>query len=101
MVVVRNGQLVLVAAAEHFQLAIDYDGGIASSLRPVLGTPAVRMDPRRTFGQPAVRNVRTAVMAEDFRAGTSRENLSELYDLSSAQVDEALRFELILGDRAA
>jgi len=41
-------------------------------------------------------------LAEDFRAGASREELVDLYDLTPAQVDQALRFELIAGsDRAA
>ncbi len=41
-------------------------------------------------------------LAEDFRAGASRQELVDLYDLTPAQVDQALRFELIAGsDRAA
>ena len=60
------------------------------------------MDPARTFGQPAIRNVRTDVLAEDYRAGSSREELADLYELTPAQVDAAIRFELIAGsDRAA
>jgi uncharacterized protein (DUF433 family) len=60
------------------------------------------MDPRRAFGQPAVRNVKTEVLAEEFRAGTGREELADLYDLELGQVDDALRFELIAAvDRAA
>jgi len=39
--------------------------------------------------------VRTDVLAEDFRAGADREELSGLYELSPDQVDQALRFELI------
>jgi uncharacterized protein (DUF433 family) len=49
-----------------------------------------------------VRNVRTDALAEDYRAGTGREDLADLYDLSPEQVDEAIRFELIAGaERAA
>ena len=60
------------------------------------------MDPRHSFGQPAIRNVRTESLAEDFRAGASREELADLYDLSAGQVDEAIRFELIArSERAA
>ena len=55
------------------------------------------MDPSRAFGQPAIRNVRTDSLAEDYRAGTSAEELAGLYDLSVKQVDEALRYELIIG----
>ena len=59
------------------------------------------MDPTRTFGQPAIRNVRTDILAEDYRAGTAREELADLYDLTTEQVDEAIRFELIAGSERA
>lgn len=102
LVVVRNGQLVLVDAAERFRSVVEYDEGVVTRLKPDARTPGVVMDPRRSFGQPAIRNVRTDSLAEDFRAGTSREEIADLYDLSLAQVDEALRFELIAGhERAA
>ena len=64
-------------------------------------TPEVVMDPSRAFGQPAVRNVRTESLAEDYRAGTSRDELADLYDLTPDQVDEAIRFELIAGSERA
>lgn len=97
LVVIRNGQLVLAESAERFSSAVEYDGDIAGRLTPEVRTPDVSMDPRRSFGQPSVRNVRTESLAEDFRAGTTREDLADLYDLSPAQVDEAIRFELIAG----
>lgn len=102
LVVVRDGQFLLTNAAERFRSAVEYDGEVAGLLRPDMRTPDVIMDPRRAFGQPAVRNVRTESLAEDYRAGTSREELSDLYDLTLGQVDEAIRFELIAGaERAA
>lgn len=101
LVVVRNGQLVLVDAAERFRSAVDYAGDVVARLKPDPRTPGVVMDPRHSFGQPAVRNVRTEVLAEDIRAGTTREDLAELYDLAPQQVDEAIRFELIAGNRPA
>jgi uncharacterized protein (DUF433 family) len=102
LVVVRNGQLVLTDRAERFQSAVEYDGQVAGRLKPQPVTPEVVMDPLRTFGQPAVRSVRTESLAEDYRAGATSAELADLYDLSPAQVDQAIRFELILGnDRAA
>lgn len=100
-VVVRNGQAMLAAATKRFSEAVEYDDGVVARLNPSLRTPGVVMDPARAFGQPAVRNVRTDALAEDYRAGTSREELAELYDLSPAQVDEAIRFELIAGTEHA
>jgi len=99
LVVVRNGQLVLADTAERFRSAVEYDGGVAGRLKLDPRTPEVVMDPRRAFGQPAVRNVRTDALAEDYRAGTSREDLADLYDLSAEQVEAAIRFELIAGSR--
>jgi uncharacterized protein (DUF433 family) len=59
------------------------------------------MDPRQAFGQPAIRNVRTEALAADYRAGTSRDELSDPYDLTPEQVDAAPRFELIAGSERA
>lgn len=97
LVVVRDGQYVLTEAAARFHSSVEYDDNVAALLRPDPRTPDVVMDPRRAFGQPALRSVRTESLAEDYRAGTSREDLSDLYDLSLNQVDEAIRFELIAG----
>ncbi|NYE71799.1 DUF433 domain-containing protein [Microlunatus parietis] len=101
LVVVRNGQLVLTETTERFRSAVEYDTDVVIRLRPDLRTPGVMIDPSRSFGQPAIRNVRTESLAEDFRAGTSREELADLYDLTATQIDEALRFELIAGSGRA
>lgn len=103
LVVVRSGQLMLTDEAERFRGAVEYDTkGAAKLLRPQPVTPAVVMNPQHAFGQPAIRNVRTDTIAEEYRAGTSREELADLYDLTTNQVDEAIRFELIAGrERAA
>ncbi|MGN6126896.1 MAG: DUF433 domain-containing protein [Humibacter sp.] len=102
LVVVRNGQVMLAQATERFRQAVHYEGGVVTRLSPDVRTPEVVMDPARAFGQPAVRNVRSDALAEDFRAGSSREALADLYDLTPSQVDEAIRFELIASrERAA
>lgn len=56
-VVVRNGQLLLAAGTERFRNSAEYDGGVVTVLRPSVATPDVVMDPQRSFGQPALRNV--------------------------------------------
>lgn len=101
LVVVRNGQLVLTAPAEQFQSAVGYVDDVVAHLKPDVRTPDVVMDPRRAFGQPAIRGVKTEALAEDYRAGTGRDALADLYDLSLEQVDEAIRFELIAGSERA
>ena len=54
----------------------------------------VRIDPLRQTGQPVVRSVPTAVLAEGFRAGEIVEVLADLYDLGVGQVLQAIRFEM-------
>jgi uncharacterized protein (DUF433 family) len=95
LVVVRNGQLVLTDGAERFTDALNFTEDIASALRPRPETPEVRMDPAKAFGQPAVRSVRTDVVAEAYRAGEPRDSIAALFDLSLDQVEQALRYEMI------
>ncbi|MFT4165502.1 MAG: DUF433 domain-containing protein [Microlunatus sp.] len=101
LVVVRSGQLVLADPAERFHSVVEYADDVVARLKPDARTPDVVMDPRRAFGRPAIRGVRTESLAEDYRAGTSRDELVDLYDLTPDQVDEALRFELIAGSERA
>ncbi len=95
LVVVRNGQLMLDLRAQRFRDAATYQDGVVVALRPAGRTPEIVMDPRRSFGQPSIRSVRTDVLAEDFRAGGSLETLADLYDLEISQVDQAIRYEMI------
>jgi len=94
-VVIRNDQLMLDLRAQRFRDAVTYEAGVAVTLCPAERTPQVRMDPRRSFGQPSVRGVRTDVLAEDYRAGETLESLADLYDLELTQVDQAIRYEMI------
>lgn len=98
LVVVRDDQYLLTDGAERFRAAVDYDErGEVRRLRPVARTPEVMMDPAHAFGQPAIRNVRTEVLAEEYRAGSTRDEIADLYELPPADVDAALRFEMIAG----
>ena len=96
-VVVRSNQAMLDIRAERFTDSVTYDDGIAIALRPSDRTPSVAIDPTRSFGQPSVRGVRTEVLAEDYRSGESLDSLADLYELPIEQVEEAIRFELMVG----
>lgn len=100
-VVVRSGQLILAAPTERFFSSVDYTDDVASAIRAHADAPGVVMDPHHAFGQPAVRNVRTDSLAEEFRAGSSYEELVDLYDLTSEQVQAAIRFEMIASHEIA
>lgn len=95
LVVIRSGQLVLADPTERFFAAVEYTDGVASHMQAHISAPGVVMNPNRAFGQPAVRSVRTDVLGENFRAGSSYEELADLYDLTIEQVQAAIRFELI------
>lgn len=56
----------------------------------------VTLAPLHQYGRPVVRAVPTDVVAEQFRAGESTETIADLFDLTAAQVEQALRFELTL-----
>lgn len=95
-VVVRSGQLVLASPAQAFADRAEFTGELrqVSGLRTAADTPDVRIDPLRQAGQPVVRSVPTAVLAEGFRAGESVPVLADLYELDQDQVLQAIRFEM-------
>jgi uncharacterized protein (DUF433 family) len=96
LVVVRSGQLVLADPAQAFADRAEFtgEGRTVTGLRTQPDTPDVRIDPLRQSGQPVVRSVPTAVLAEGFRAGASVAELADLYDLGPDQVIQAIRFEM-------
>ena len=53
----------------------------------------VEIDPLRAFGEPVVRGVETAVIAELVRAGDPVEMVADLYDLEVSQVQAAVDYE--------
>jgi uncharacterized protein (DUF433 family) len=96
LVVVRSGQLVLADPAQMFADRAEFTGTdrVVTGLRTEADTPDVRIDPLRQTGQPVVRSVPTAVLAEGFRAGESVDGLADLYDLSADQILQAIRYEM-------
>jgi uncharacterized protein (DUF433 family) len=53
----------------------------------------VVVDPLRQFGDPVVRSVPTAVLAEQHRAGDSIRFIADGYMLSEEQVTQAIEYE--------
>ena len=100
LVEVRTGQIVgWSEPADAFRRSVDWSGAGGDAqptrLRPVAAIEDVVIDPLRGFGEPVVRSVRTEVIAELVRAGDSPETIAELYELPRAQVDAAVRYELV------
>ena len=101
LVVVRNGQLMLSDGTEHFVESVKFEEGVVRLIRPDRRFDQVVFDPLRQFGEPIVRNIQTAIVAEQYRAGDSIELIADLNDLSTEQVEQAIRYELGGSMRAA
>lgn len=107
LVVVRTGQAVLdwSPAAEAFRRSIEWthdgNGRQPRLIHPDVDLDRVQIDPLRGFGEPVVRNVRTEIIVELFRAGESPEGISETYELDREAVLQALRYEFRRANGAA
>jgi uncharacterized protein (DUF433 family) len=99
LVVVRSGQAMMSVPVKSFVGDLRYVGDAdreVNSVVPVQFGGLVTLDPLHQYGRPVVRAVPTEVVAEQFRAGESTEMIADLFDLTVAQVEQALRFELNL-----
>ena len=97
----RNGQLVLTLPTDRFVRSVEWDeAGIARRMHPLPELDHVVLDPLRQFGEPVVRSVPTAVIAEQVRAGDRIAMIAELYELSEDEVEQAIRYELLRGREA-
>jgi uncharacterized protein (DUF433 family) len=93
LVVYRSGQLVLSIPAQEFERSVDFANGVVARFRPDPKLPEVVVDPLRQFGDPVVRSVPTAVIAEQHRAGDSIPFIADGYMLSEEQVRQAIAYE--------
>ena len=71
----------------------DYEFGLALTWHPVGKDSSVTIDPRMSFGDPAVGGVPTWVIKGRWEAGESLDVLRYDYGLSGEAVEDALRFE--------
>jgi len=58
---------------------------------------SVMIDPRIAFGRPILERkaIKTATVAERFKAGESIHDIAEDYDLEASEVEEAIRYEAL------
>jgi len=100
---VRSGQQVLdwTEAARDFRESSEWEATPAGQqigrLRPLASIHGVVMDPLISFGEPTVRGrgVRTEIVAELFRAGETPDGIAAMYELTTPQVNAALRYDLM------
>ena len=97
-----SAQHVIERALEQYLVAVVQDPiGVPVKLYPWIPDPRVGakrsiiIDPQLSFGRPvtSLRGITTAVLADQFDAGASIEDLVEDYDLSPQAIEDALAFE--------
>lgn len=97
----RGGQGEIPEAVEQYLQRIEYQDGFPVGLYPVTrpdqadGPKRVVIRPSVGFGKPVTRkhHIPAAIIASRFRAGETVTELAEDYDLSTEDVEEALRAE--------
>ncbi|EDX84765.1 conserved hypothetical protein [Synechococcus sp. PCC 7335] len=105
----RDGQLAMKKTLQQFLQRIEWDEeGHPQRLFPLIqlqqaDEPRVlEINPRLSFGRPVVVNtgIPANMIIDRFRAGESLESLADDYDLSRQQLEEILRFEMVLSKAA-
>jgi uncharacterized protein (DUF433 family) len=103
-VVLRNDQVMLADRSRRFIDVAEYSENgvrVVVRLHPLPDLREVVFDPLRRAGQPVVRAVPTDVIAEQLRAGDSVATIVEAYELEPAQVEAAIRYELVRANAEA
>jgi uncharacterized protein (DUF433 family) len=92
-----NGQIAIRKILEPFWNRVDFEESslIAKQFHPHGRDHHVVVDPRRSFGRPVVTgtSVTTEALASLFHGGESIEGLSQQFDLTEAEISDALAFE--------
>lgn len=89
----EDNQLLLTPLAERFFERVEWVDRWAARLRPLGKASPVVIDPAKRFGEPSIRGVRTAVIAELFDAGETIHGIAIGYNLEVPEVEEALRYQ--------
>jgi len=105
----QDGQLAMQKTLQQLLQRIEWDEeGLAQRLFPLIrlqqaDAPRVlEIDPRLSFGRPVVVNtgIPADMIIDRFRAGESLESLADDYDFSRQQLEEILRYEMVLSKAA-
>lgn len=99
----REGQLEMPELVESYLRRIEWDEhGLARRLYPFTRKrqhnepKVIVIDPRISFGRPVLTGtgIRTAIVAERYKAGESIEDLARDYNREHLDIEEAIRCEL-------
>lgn len=94
LVAAVNGQLVLLPPAAEFVRRVVWKGDLAGAWRPHEDPDSpVLMDPEVRFGRPAIKGISTVVLWEQVDAGADFDEVAELFDLTTDDVEWAWAYE--------
>lgn len=93
-----NGQIAIRKVLEPFLKRVDFEEtsrNLAERFYPQGREHHVVVDPRRSFGRPILSgtSITTEALASLYRGGESMEAIEQQFDLSKAEVRDALTFE--------
>jgi uncharacterized protein (DUF433 family) len=94
----KRGQFVIKSVIERTFRDLDLDNEVVARWRPFGGKDTIVIDPHRSFGQPiaAAYGIPTVALAEAVTAEGSVDRVARLYEVPSAIVRDAVRFEASL-----
>jgi uncharacterized protein (DUF433 family) len=92
----RKLQEAWTEVLQPFLQNLDYEEEVARRWWPFGHDGGVFLDPDYAFGLPVIAGsgVRTEIVLEQFQANESVENIAQDFNLTTAQVEQALRFEM-------
>ncbi len=105
----EQGQLAIRQVLENFLQRVDHDAsGLALRFYPLTrdfrsdSPKAIVIDPALCFGRPCIagRGIATSMVASRYKAGESFTGLAEDYECEVSVIEEAIRAELDLQQRA-
>jgi uncharacterized protein (DUF433 family) len=99
----RGGQATWPEVVWEYLRELEYEWDIAIRWWPLGSGRTVIIDPRFSFGRPIVasKKIRTEILAERWQAAEPIELIAEDFGLSSQEVEDALRFEVLDSAAAA
>lgn len=94
----KRGQFVIKSVIERTFRDLDLDNDVVARWRPFRGKDTIVIDPQRSFGQPIATEsgVPTIALAEAVTSEGSVDRVARLYEVPSAVVRDAIRFEAYL-----
>lgn len=92
---IEDGQLVLRDRVALYLERVDFEeaDGAALRIHPAGRDTPILIDPRRSFGSPTIRGVRTEALAELIEAGEPIDQVAEDFDLEPKELRAALAYE--------